>query len=133
MYNTYEYKPTIMEKISDFIFDSPALAGGLVVLFSVVALFSVSCIHLNTGEKQYTGYIYSAEDGIAKTVGHLRFSETAGMDKQPSFCVDKRDGKQVKDLAGSGKKVKVIVPAGFAISFPWTCPIPANIELMEAE
>ena len=127
------YDDTTMDKICDFVCDHPLASVGILIIATILLFFGILCFHLNTGEKQYTGYIYSAEDGIATTVGRLRFSETAGMDEQPSFCVDKRDGKQVKDLAGSGKKVKVIVPAGFALAFPWTCPIPASIELMEVE
>lgn len=122
---------TPMDKLCVFSEDHSLASVGILIIATILVSFGILCFHLNTGEKQYTGYIYSAEDGIAETVGHLRFSETAGMDEQPSFCVDKRDGKQIKDLAGTGKKVKVIVPAGFAIAFPWNCPIPASIELME--
>lgn len=122
---------TPIDKIFDFIEDHPLVSVSILIISIILLSFGTLCFHLNIGEKQYTGYIYSAEDDIDKTVGHLRFSETAGMDEQPSFCMDKRDGKQIKDLAGSGKKVKVIVPAGVALSLPWACPIPASIELME--
>ena len=101
------------------------LVAGLFLL-----MFGAICIHWNPGEKQYTGYIYSAEDDIVITIGHLRFSENAGMDEQPEFCVDKNDGQIVKDLADSGKKVKVTVPAGFKIVVPWVCAFPAHIEEM---
>lgn len=129
----YEYKDTKAERILEWAVDHPFLA-----LFSFIALifaliFLLMCIRLNTGEKVYTGYIYSAEDTIFMTVGHLRFSENAGMDEQPSFCVDKKDGQQIKELSGSGKKVRVVIPAGFAISAPWACGIPANIEIMGDE
>lgn len=125
----------VIENIEDFCIDHPLSVGiiipPLIVIGVLVLAFAAASVQVNTGEKQYTGYIYSAEDGIAETVGHLRFSENAGMDEQPSFCVDKKDGQQIKDLAGSGKKVKVTVPAGFAIAFPWVCGIPANVEVME--
>jgi len=104
----------------------------VVLLGALVLLLVVSGhVHINTGEDIYTGYIYSAQDGIAKTVGHLRFSESAGMDEQPSFCVNKEDGYQLKQLAGSGKKVRVTRPAGFAIAAPWACTFPASIEILE--
>lgn len=127
------YEETKFEKIMDWGDDHPFLVSFGVVVLLILGGFLLCCLQLNTGEKQYTGYIYSAEDGIAATVGHLRFSENAGMDEQPSFCVDKKDGQQIKDLAGSGKKVKVTVPAGFTIAWPWVCGIPANVEIMEAK
>lgn len=122
------YKETIGEKISDFFVDHIVLAVLGIILIPIILFCICSCFQLNTGDKQYTGYIYSAEDGIAETIGHLRFSENAGYDEQPSFCVDKKDGAQVKELAGSGKKVRVTVPAGFTVAFPWVCGIPAQIE-----
>lgn len=122
------YKETIGEKIFNFCEDHIVSVILGAILIPIILICICSCFQLNTGEKQYTGYIYSAEDGIAETIGHLRFSENAGYDKQPSFCVDKKDGAQVKELAGSGKKVRVTVPAGFAVAFPWVCGIPAQIE-----
>lgn len=127
----YSTNYTLEDRLEDFLMDRPVLTVFIVSAIIIAVLLAVACARVSTGEKQYTGYIYSAEDGIAKTTGHLRFSENAGMDKQPSFCVDKKDGQQIKDLAGSGKKVKVTIPAGFAIAFPWTCPIPATVEVME--
>ena len=89
-------------------------------------------IQANFGEQTLTGYIYSAEDDIGdKTVGHIRFSENAGEDSQPSFCVKKEDGEEIKELAGSGKKVRVVIPTGFAIDYTWNCAIPATVEVME--
>lgn len=105
-----------------------------VLILGVMAgfIFAFMCVRWSTGEKVYTGYIYSADDHLGdSTSGHLRFSEYAGEDEQPSFCVKKSDGQQLKDLAGSGKKVRVTVPTGFAIAFPWECPIPASVEVVE--
>lgn len=34
---------------------------------------------------------------------------------------------------GSGKKVKVLVPKGFAFASPWARPMPAQIEIMDGE
>ena len=116
--------------MEDFCIDHPVIFMGGVCFIISFALFGATHFNLNTGEKQYTGYIYSAEDGLARTVGHLRFSENAGMDEQPEFCVNKEDGQQIKDLAGSGKKVKVVVPAGFRVVAPWACAFPAHIEEM---
>lgn len=117
--------------MEDFFMDHPILFTVGIFAVIILAMFGASFIQWNPGEDIYTGYIYSAEDGIAKTTGHLRFSENAGMDEQPSFCVDKKDGQQLKELAGSGKKVRVTVPAGFAIKAPWVCVFPATIDEME--
>ena len=115
---------------TDLFMDHPVLfMGGIIALF-LVGIFILSCLHLNTGEKQYTGYIYSAEDTLFATTGHLRFSENAGMDEQPAFCVDKANGQKIKDLAGTGKKVKVTIPAGFKVVLPNFCAFPAEIEEM---
>ena len=107
--------------------------GGFILLIGLFLLFvfGCSCVNWSTGEKTYTGYIYSAEDEWGdSTEGHLRFSENAGEDVQPAFCVKKNDGQKIKELAGSGKKVRVTVPTGFAFTAPWNCPIPANVEVI---
>jgi hypothetical protein len=115
---------------TDFVIKHTALFIGRTVALFIGVIFIISCFRLNTGEKQYTGYIYSAEDTLFQTVGHLRFSENAGMDEQPAFCVDKGNGQKIKDLAGTGKKVKVTVPAGFKVVLPFFCAFPAEIEEM---
>lgn len=115
---------------TDFFIDHPTLIICGIFALSLVGIFALSCLQLNTGEKQYTGYIYSAEDTLFTTTGHLRFSENAGMDEQPAFCVDKANGQKIKDLAGSGKKVKVTIPAGFKVVLPNFCAFPAEIEEM---
>ena len=117
------------------LFGSILIAFGMVGLLTAVALlliFGCCCIRWSTGEKIYTGYIYSADDQLGdSTVGHIRFSEYAVEDEQPSFCVKKENGQQIKELAGSGKKVRVTVSTGFAIAVPWNCPIPATVEVVE--
>lgn len=117
--------------MEDFCIDHPILFMAIILGLFVIGGFGIVFVRFNPGEDIYTGYIYSAEDGIAQTTGHLRFSENAGMDEQPSFCMDKKDGQRLKELAGSGKKVRVTVPAGFAIKAPWVCAFPAIIEEME--
>lgn len=107
---------------------------GLCLLGNGAILFLAFHMQWSPGEAQYTGYIYSAEDGAGdKTRGHLRFSENAGPDGQPSFCVKKADGWRIKELAGSGKKVKVTIPAGFEWAWFWDCAIPASVEEMEVK
>lgn len=84
----------------------------------------------NTGEDIYTGYIYSTEDYFNRTEVHIRFSDMAGADEQPSFCVAEEDRQLVKELAGSGKKVRVVEPAGIAWKFFTECQIPASVEVV---
>lgn len=118
--------------MDNFFLDHPILGIGVITLgmFGLIGL--AYCIQWSTGEQTLTGYVYSAEDKLGnKTVGHLRFSETAGEDSQPSFCVQKKDGHTLKELAGSGKKVRVKIPAGFAFAPYWDCAIPASVEVME--
>lgn len=106
--------------------------SGLIALFPLIGIYSLTSI--STGEKTYTGYIYSSEDVLNKTTGHLRFSESAGEDTQPSFCAAKGSeaGKRIKELAGSGKKVKVTVPSGFSVQMWYgQCPLPVTVEEME--
>ena len=119
--------------ISDFIFDHIGLCIGLgaSILCCATVLIPMN-LQWSEGERKLTGYVYSANDGFGnKTTGHIRFSEYAGNDSQPSFCVEKKDGGIVKELAGSGKKVTVTIPAGFAWAPLWDCAIPAKIEVVE--
>ena len=112
------------------------LRNVVLTLISVTLLlspFTLVCLHWNGGDKTYTGYIYSVTESFRKTEAHLRFSEYAGEDSQPSFCIADSDIDMIRNLAGSGKKVKVFIPAGFAIDLPWKCPIPAQVEVMEEE
>lgn len=71
-----------------------------------------------------TGYIYSADSRAGYITGHIRFSEQAGQDVQPSFCVkaDSEPGKQIRELAGSGQKVRVNIPPYFYFANnPFAC------------
>lgn len=86
------------------------------------------------GDSQYTGYIYSAESAFGYVTGHLRFSENAGEDTQPSFCVVEREqGDLVRSLAGSGKKVKITVSSKgfFFANNPFECSGNTTIEVMD--
>lgn len=114
----------------DFMVDHPFWGTMLIALVLALFFSTLSCVRISTGEKQYTGYIYSAEDSFGKTTGHIRFSQNAGEDTQPSFCVKKEHGDMVKQYTGTGVKVRVTIPAGFAIAWPWDCPIEATVEEM---
>lgn len=120
--------------MDDFFYDHPVLFIGVSVAIVFGSIGLACCTQWSVGEQTLTGYIYSAGDGMGnKTTGHLRFSETAGEDSQPSFCVQKKDGHILKELAGSGKKVRVKIPVGFTLAPLWDCAIPATVEVMEEE
>lgn len=76
-----------------------------------VVAFLIS-LNINLGTNTYTGYVYSSESAFGYTSAHIRFSEQAGQDVQPSICVksDSETGKQLAELTGSGKKVRVVEP-----------------------
>ena len=104
----------------------------LVIAGIIVGVATIpNLANISFGEKTYTGYIYSSENVLNMTVGHIRFSENTGEDKQPSFCTVKgsEQAKKLKELTGSGKKVFVTVPEGFVLN-NWfgQCGIPAVIE-----
>lgn len=117
--------------MEDFFFYHPIIT--LVGVTGLMAVFGgfCSCFYWNIGEKTYTGYIYSAEDSYTKTVGQIRFSQNAGTDEQPSFCVKKEHGDNIRKYAGTDTKVKVTIPTGIAVAFPWDCPIEAVVEPFE--
>lgn len=120
--------------MDDFVFDHPLCFLALLTIVVCGFIATLYCLQISVGEQTLTGYIYSVEDDLGnKTRGHLRFSENAGEDSQPSFCVQKADGHILKELAGSGKKVRVEIPAGFAFAPFWDCAIPAQVEVMEED
>ena len=96
------------------------LAIWLVGIVAFGALF----VRLSWSTQNLTGYIYSADSALGYTTAHIRFSEQAGMDVQPSFCVKTNSdpGKQIKELVGSGKKVRITIPPYFYLAAnPFAC------------
>lgn len=110
--------------------DEPELGliAGMFLCIPIIGIMTL--MHISTGEKTYTGYIYSTEDVLDKTNVHIRFSKDAGKDEQPVFCVKNGtvNSEKFKDLAGSDNKVKIKIPAGFALNMWYgQCPIEAEI------
>lgn len=100
------------------------------ILFWMPIVGIISLTFIGTGEEILTGYVYSVEDSFDKTIAHIRFSKNAGTDKQPSICVKKENpvSDHLKELSGSDTKIKVRIPAGFAIAMWYgQCPIEAEI------
>lgn len=121
--------------IEDFMFDHPLIFGFIVVPIIIgVIVFSLGFVHIDFGEDIYSGYIYSVEHVGNNTQIHLRFSETAGKDEQPTVCIDKKDDVILEGLINTGKKVKVTKPNGGVKIVPfWECAYPVNIEVIEEE
>lgn len=102
--------------------DSWMMGGSILILAWLIAI--ASTLNIQFGTQQLTGYIYSSDDRMGYTVGHLRFSENAGADSQPKFCApsNSKAAQQIRELAGSGKKVEVVVPPYFYLSNnPFAC------------
>lgn len=127
----------IIDRVRHGWFDGEILAMGYVIAIMIAIIPVVGLmplVQVSLGEKNYTGVIYSVENVLNKTVGHIRFSENAGEDTQPSFCVvkDSAEADKLRMLVGSGKKVKVTVPAGVSVQMWYgECGLPATIEEMQ--
>lgn len=91
--------------------DTELLLFWWMVFGAVVYIAIVSIFGFFTGwsirDNYYTGYIYTVSTAFDRTIAKLRFSENAGEDKQPSFCVYGEEAKKAIKLAGSGIKVRV--------------------------
>lgn len=101
----------------------------LVIGAPILALF----VDWRISSQKLTGYIYATEDFVNTTTVHIRFSENAGEDEQPSFCVALKDRELAHSLAGSGKKVSAFVPSGFKFAPFWECGLPAEITILDTE
>lgn len=87
------------------------LVGSAALIILVIPFFLT--FRWQIGEADYTGYIYSRDSQFGYTTYHIRFSENAGEDTQPSFKVKAGGDTEAKldELVGSGVKVKVHIPA----------------------
>lgn len=105
------------------------IVGSLVfgLIFAVVLMLG---LQWNLGDDTYTGYIYSVEGVFDRVKGHIRFSQNAGSDEQPSFCVAKERREELEQYVGKDIKVQVSVPAGFGWSLTG-CVNQATIKVME--
>jgi len=89
------------------------LFTGLVV--GIVALIMLAfTIRWQFGDSTLTGYLYQRSDAYGYATYDLRFSQNAGMDNQPSFCVQSgsREDLKLRELVGKDdKKVEIFIPA----------------------
>lgn len=92
---------------------------GVIWLIAFLVSLNISFTNQNL-----TGYIYASQSTFGYTTAHIRFSQSAGQDVQPSFCVktDSPVGQQIQRLAGSGQKVRVDIPRYFYFANnPFAC------------
>lgn len=93
------------------------IGGVLLVLGLVLGVAWFVCFMLISnvkfGSDTLTGYVYSKDSFGGVNNYHIRFSENAGTDAQPSFCANKTSAisKKIDTYVGTGKKVRVEVPA----------------------
>lgn len=97
--------------------------GGFFLAFITLICFLFT-LNFKFGTEHLSGYIYSNEERLGYTTGHIRFSENAGTDEQPHFCApsDSQAAKDIRKYSGSGKKVAVEVKPYFYFSNnPFAC------------
>lgn len=82
---------------------------GCMVLLTITSF--LTCLRWQIGTDIKTGFIYSVEEHFGKGTVHLRMSLEAGKDSQEPFCVEGENLSKARELAGSGKKVRVIIPS----------------------
>lgn len=88
------------------------LAFGLAAIFLLAFPF-LATFRWQISDDVYTGYIYSRDSSFGYTRYHIRFSQNAGEDSQPSFKVKagSEEEKKLDALVGSDTKVKIKVPS----------------------
>lgn len=95
-----------------------------VALCALTFIAIVASFHLQISSKELTGYIYSSSNQFGYTTAHIRFSQNAGTDAQPEFCVktNSTPGQAIQKYVGSGTKVKVQIPSFFYLTNnPFAC------------
>ena len=115
---------TIFCAVAFFATDNEGWGIG-VMFFGIVFFFALlGSMNLRISTQELTGYIYSSSNRVGYTAAHIRFSQNAGTDAQPEFCVktDSEAGRAVKKYVGSDTKVKIHIPGYFYFSNnPFAC------------
>lgn len=92
------------------------------ILIPVAALFSMAW-HMSS--ENLSGYVYQRGETLGYARYDLRFSQNAGKDNQPSFCVKagSEQDEKMKQYLGEDKKVNVYVPTHHFrfVNNPWEC------------
>lgn len=110
------------------------------ILLTVTALFIaiftfLASAHWQISSSTLTGYIYQRNERFGFVDYDIRYSQNAGQDEQPSFCVlsGSDADKTIQKLVGTESKVYVNVPSNhfFVADNPYTCSSVATIERVE--
>ena len=96
-----------------FIEDEETGIGALAFALLILTVLFFMSFRWQIGEANYTGYIYSRDSRLGYTTYHIRFSQNAGEDNQPSFTVKAGSEEEAKldKLVGAEKKVLIFVPS----------------------
>lgn len=92
--------------------------------FFLALIVGLVSLNVHTASKHLTGYIYSSSDRFGYTTAHIRYSQNAGADVQPEFCVktDSDAGRAIQKYEGTETKVAVDIPSYFYFSNnPFAC------------
>jgi len=76
-------------------------------------LLSALLVRWQPANQTLTGYVYQRQDRWGYSKYSLRFSQNAGMDEQPSFCVKSgsEEDKKIAKFVGADTKVEIFVPS----------------------
>lgn len=87
--------------------------GGIFTIIDAACAVAaiLTCLRWQSGTDVMTGYIYSVEEEFGRGTVHIRLGENAGADSQAPFCARGENLEKARELAGSGKKVKVTIPS----------------------
>ena len=121
------------KEITDWDGGGFAAIGILFGIFFVPLLFLTMNAQLSN--ETLTGYVYSKDSKWGVTKYHIRFSETAGEDVQPSFCATTgtQNAKEIDAVVGTGKKVTVDIPSTgiYFTNDLWHCASDAKLTKVE--
>ena len=78
-----------------------------------VAIMIICTMKWQVSDRDLTGYIYQRKERFGYVLYSLRFSQNAGEDAQPSFCVaaGSEQDEAMRKLVGKDEKVKVYIPS----------------------
>lgn len=103
--------------IDDWYSASPIIT--VIVTGFILFVLTMVCIKFNVSSSSLTGYVYQRSESFGYVMYDLRFSQNAGTDSQPSFCVKAGSEADVNisKYVGTDTKVFITIPyAAFRIS-----------------
>lgn len=115
---------TLFSTIAFFASDNEGWGVSILFFGALTVIGLLGSINWAIGSKELTGYIYSSSNKAGYTTAHIRFSQNAGTDAQPEFCVktNSAPGQAIKKYVGSDTKVKVEIPSYFYFANnPFAC------------